>query len=561
MDRKGIIAVTIALATLLVWQYYAAKQMPARLPVPPASAAPAAPTPVAVTTPIAPAQPAEVPLTPTTVDFKTPSVEYHFSSLGGGISSAKLLGHTGEQGEQVVLNEAGKLPIGALSQVPGQAALVPYSVSADQAKGEVTFERTTADNLKITKRFILPSSAANKDQYLVKLEVGFTNFGSQPLAWPGYYLHVGSAAPIHEQDMPLYTAFTYMDKGKAHFTDVNWFSASRIPVLGIQTRPERQAFEQSLEKGSWAGVKNQYFTSLLSPVDTQGTGVWARRFEVPTQEKPLLAIEGALGMPSFTLAAGQNLTQHFELYIGPKEFQMLKQLGGDKDRIMNFGMFRIVSETLLSSMNWLHKHLGNYAAAIVVLTLLIKSALWPLQNKATSSMKQMQLLQPRMTELREKYKDDPTRMNQELMKLYKDYGVNPFSGCLPMLVQIPIFFGFYSMLGTAVELRNSTFLWVKDLSQPDTVMHLAGVPLNVLPLLMAATMLWQMSLTPKSGDKMQQRIFMFMPLIFIVFCYNFASALSLYWTAQNLFSIVQLYLTRDKQVAAPVKVTAAKKKR
>src|SRR5438067_13887360 len=119
-------------------------------------------------------------------------------------------------------------------------------------------------------------------------------------------------------------------------------------------------------------------------------------------------------------------------------------------------------------MNWLKSVLGNYAAAIFVMTLIIKTVLWPLQNAATRSMKKMQALQPRMTELREKYKDDPTRMNEELMKLYKQYGVNPFGGCLPMFVQIPIFFGFYSMLGTAIELRNSKFLWVHDLSQPDT---------------------------------------------------------------------------------------------
>jgi YidC/Oxa1 family membrane protein insertase len=147
------------------------------------------------------------------------------------------------------------------------------------------------------------------------------------------------------------------------------------------------------------------------------------------------------------------------------------------------------------------------------------------------------------------------------MKLYKDYGVNPFGGCLPMLVQIPIFFGFYNMLGKAVELRNSEFLWVKDLSLPDTVAYLPyiGIPVNILPLLMAVTMFWQMAISPKSGDPMQQRVFMFMPLIFVFFCYNYASALALYWAAQNLFSIVQLYITRNKatpslqKVAVPVK--------
>jgi YidC/Oxa1 family membrane protein insertase len=197
-------------------------------------------------------------------------------------------------------------------------------------------------------------------------------------------------------------------------------------------------------------------------------------------------------------------------------------------------------------MNGLHGFIGNYAASIIILTIFIKLALWPVQNKATNEMRKMALLSPKMTELREKLKDNPQKMNEEVMKLYKEYGVNPFSGCLPLLVQIPIFFGFYSMLGTAIELRNSSFLWVADLSQPDTVAHLFGFPINVLPIVMAGTMIWQMVITPKTGDAMQQRIFYFMPVVFLVFCYNYASGLALYWTTQNLFSIVQLYMTRNK---------------
>jgi YidC/Oxa1 family membrane protein insertase len=213
---------------------------------------------------------------------------------------------------------------------------------------------------------------------------------------------------------------------------------------------------------------------------------------------------------------------------------------------MNFGMFGIVSESLLWAMNKLHTFLGSYAAAIIVLTLLIKTALWPVQNKATREMRKMALLAPKMTEMRVKYKDDPQKMNEETMKLYREYGVNPFSGCLPMLIQIPIFFGFYSMLGTAIELRNSSFFWIADLSQPDTVWHVLGFPINVLPIVMAGTMIWQMAITPKTGDAMQQRILYFMPVIFLVFCYNYASGLALYWTTQNLFSIVQLYMTRNQ---------------
>ncbi len=161
----------------------------------------------------------------------------------------------------------------------------------------------------------------------------------------------------------------------------------------------------------------------------------------------------------------------------------------------------------------------------------------------------MSALAPKMQELKEKYKDDPTRMNQEVMKLYKEHGVNPVGGCLPMMIQIPIFFGLFSMLGQAAELRNASFLWVHDLSQPDTCSfrdrldsprHPAWLPINILPLIMGATNVWLMRMTPKTGDTTQQRVMMFMPLIFLFFCYNFAAALALYYTTQNLFTILQL---------------------
>ena len=153
---------------------------------------------------------------------------------------------------------------------------------------------------------------------------------------------------------------------------------------------------------------------------------------------------------------------------------------------MNFGVFKIVSQFLLNFLNTIHGFVKSYGVAILVLTVVVRLVLWPLQSKANQTMRKTALLGPKMQELREKYKDDPTRMNQEVMKLYKQYGINPVGGCLPMAIQIPIFFGLYQMLAQAVELRNARFLWVHDLSQPDTVAHLPvlGFPINVIPLLM-----------------------------------------------------------------------------
>jgi YidC/Oxa1 family membrane protein insertase len=174
----------------------------------------------------------------------------------------------------------------------------------------------------------------------------------------------------------------------------------------------------------------------------------------------------------------------------------------------------------------------------------------------------MGALSPKMQELREKYKDDPTRMNQEVMKLYKQYGINPVGGCLPMVIQIPIFFGLFKMLGQAVELRNAKFLWVRDLSQPDTVGHLPllGWPINIIPLCMAATQIWLMQMTPKTGDATQRRVMMFTPLIFLFICYNFAAALALYYTTQNLFSILQFYQNKNQPMPTLEKVAPAAKR-
>jgi YidC/Oxa1 family membrane protein insertase len=279
----------------------------------------------------------------------------------------------------------------------------------------------------------------------------------------------------------------------------------------------------------------------------------------------MYGIEGAMHMPGFQLPAGQTYTARFEIYAGPKIYHRLAQLEHNEAEIMNFGLFKLVSQFLLNFMNLLHGVLWNsYAAAILALTTIIRLVLWPLQSKANRSMRQTAALAPKMQELREKYKDDPTRMNQEVMKLYKQYGINPVGGCLPMMIQIPIFFGLYQMLAQAVELRNAKFFWCHDLSQPDTVGHLPvlGFPINIIPLCMAATQVWLMQMTPKTGDATQRRVMMFTPLIFLFFCYNFAAALALYYTAQNLFSILQFYLNKKQPMPKLEKIApAAKRKR
>ncbi len=603
MDRKGVLGLIVAVALFGAWQFFyirksqeaaaarqefeavaaaeeAAKPKPA---APAASDGAAAVAPAAPAANLPPAQPEKI------ESVSTESADYAFTNLGGGIRNATLLEHIGTQENRVVLNRYGTIAIGEVSEIAGEGLGKPFASTVDPAARTVVFDRTDERQIQLTKKFTLPKFAEMKgrdrlrEEYLLTLDLSFANRSAQPVEIPRYYVYTGSTAPIHQLDLPTYTGFSHL-RGTSHkLVDVSWFQGGGFLFMKSNPRAVYPEQPEILSDVRWAGVTNQYFTTLCTPIvdekamiDAQvkqrGIAVWARAFSVgdeawqaaghpATDQGERSGVDCAIGMAGFKLNPGEAVTRSFKIYGGPREYRRLRELDNYEAEIMNFGMFSIVSRTLLNSMNFLKEKIGSYAIAIILLTLVIKTAMWPLQNKATASMKRMQALQPKQVELREKYKDDPQAMNVEVMKLYKQNGVNPFGGCLPMLVQIPIFFGFYNMLGTAVELRNSKFLWVSDLSQPDTIARVLGFPLNILPLLMAATMLWSMALQPKSGDQMQQRIMMFVPLIFIAFCYNFASALALYWTVQNIFSIVQLYVTRNQTVLPSENVPALKPKR
>jgi YidC/Oxa1 family membrane protein insertase len=487
--------------------------------------------------------------------LKSDVAELWFSNNRGGLSTVSLLQHSAEQGNFVRLNTDRTTAIGAITQNPRDWHDSGYELSTNPGSGTATLKRTTAEGLEITKVYTLAKQAGLKDEYQIKLLIDFANKGNATFETPGYFVSAGAAEPIHRTDRIFATQFDWYRDGKFNSISVNYFDPGKL--FGIfQTSGPRDVYVTTADRILWAAVSNQYFATILAPQEVTGTQVWAVPVDLPTEDgqAPFRAIEGAMQVPGFSLAPGESKSVSLAIYAGPKEFTRLAKLPNEQAEIMNFGWAKWVSEMLLIAMNTLHAWVKSYALAIIIMTIIIRSLLWPLQNAATKSMRKMAKLSPIMNELREKYKDDPQRMNQETMKLYKEYGVNPFGGCLPMLVQIPIFFGFYGMLDKAIELRNSSFLWVRDLSQPDTVFHVAGIPINILPLVMAATQLWQMSITPKTGDPAQQRMFLFMPVIFLFICYNYASGLALYWTVQNLFFVAQMYLTRNQADAPLLKV-------
>jgi YidC/Oxa1 family membrane protein insertase len=569
MDRTAWIVVVLCVIGLVLWELYLAKQTPPRpapVNVTPGQISPAAT--IASPTPLASPEVAQkaaepVPSFPEKIEtLRNSDVELRLTNRGGGIKEAVLLRQVSEKGQRVVLNSAESAPIGALIEQPSAPALPEFTASTE-SDSVVRFEHTTAEQVAIRKEFFFQQSPENKDNYVAEMDVDFENRGTEPYRSAGYFVALGSAAPIHPKDYPSYTRLVWCIAGKAKGIDVGWFGGGS-GFLGLGQRAERPFYQENIAGAEWVAVSDQFFTTLLAPLTAKADAVWGRRFDIqrPPDQK-LLGIEGALGMPGFELQPGQTYSARFEICVGPKLYHRLAQLPHNEAEIMDFGMFKLVCQFLLNFMNLLHSWLHDYGLAILALTTIIKLTLWPIQNRANRSMRQMAALSPKMQELKEKYKDDPTRMNQEVMKLYKQYGINPVGGCLPMLIQIPIFFGLFKMLGQAVELRNAKFLWVKDLSQPDTVAHLPllGWPINIIPLCMAATQIWLMAMTPKTGDATQRRVMMFTPLIFLFICYNFAAALALYYTAQNLFSILQFYQNRNQPMPKLEKVVPAGKRK
>jgi YidC/Oxa1 family membrane protein insertase len=235
------------------------------------------------------------------------------------------------------------------------------------------------------------------------------------------------------------------------------------------------------------------------------------------------------------IPSGQSGLFNYSLYLGPKDYSLLKAQNLGLENAIDFSRFRLLTWLailLLTILKFLFGYVHNYGVAIIILTILIKVIFWPLGNKSYKSMKEMQKLQPKMAALREKYKDDKARLNQETMALYKAHKVNPLGGCLPMVAQIPVFFGLYNALLYAIELRHSPFFWwIQDLSAKD--------PYYITPIIMGATMFLQQKMTPSGGDPTQAKIMLFMPIIFTFMFLNFPSGLVIYWLFNNIISIGQ----------------------
>lgn len=481
-------------------------------------------------------------------ELETANSSFILSTHEGGVVQNTILDEKAVYGDGLItINDLGLHKLGALTTISGDSQEQGYYeiVEGSKSGNGISFKGTIRNNLVATKTWSIVESGAGHP-YRLTFKLTLENPTAGEISIADLAIFNGSAAPAYDDERTNYLNFFWNENGNYDSETTGYFSN----IFSADPTEFRTKFEQNL---LFTGVENQFFATILTPEKPYPGTFRAIPEEVALSggrgNKNAKAFNTYLSLPDEAIPAGQSRDYVFDVFMGPKNNALIRSLDGDKGDVMDYGFFGWISRFLNWILNGLNGIFGgvnnnwSWGWAIVVLTLIIRTVMWPLHAKSTRTMKRMSKLQPKMAALKEKYPDDPNKVNQEMMKLYRQFGVNPMGGCLPMLVQIPIFFGFYNMLQYAVELRNEPFLWwVKDLSQPDTVGYLFGLPINVLPILMAVTMVIQMQLTPKTGDKMQQRIFMLMPLIFFFFCYNFASALALYWTTQNIFSIGQTWL-------------------
>lgn len=414
--------------------------------------------------------------------------------------------------------------------IPGlDTALFTAQIETDQIKvgqqeRSLTFAWTSAQGIVVEKIFTF-----SPDSYLIGFDLVLKN---------------SSGIPLRDDIMIAIPGVVDEKNARFSFEGPTSLINGDLEEAKIKKIKEKDTYEGVVK---WAGFTDRYFMSCLIP-------------KSPVSAKVKLSFNDPVVTTRYVesmerLDPGHQIIYSFSLFMGPKSLKLLSNFDNDLKRAINFGWFDILAKPCLIGMNLIHGLVPNYGIAIMLLTLLIKIIFWPLGTKSYRSMNDMKKLQPLMMEIREKHKNDKQQMNKEVMGLYKTYKVNPMSGCLPMLVQMPIFFALYRMLYQAIELRHAPFMgWIVDLSAPDRLFNFDfsipfmqapyGIP--VLTIIMGATMFLQQKMSPSTGDPTQAKMMMLMPLFMTFIFINFPAGLVLYWLVNNVLSIGQQYYIQKK---------------
>lgn len=476
-----------------------------------------------------------------TILVSTPLYELAISEHMAAVNSFELKGYkeTNQKDSPLKQLVAEQLVAGTLSvNMEGGTILgldnAVFSAETDSssvslAKGEKTivFSWMSSQGISVKKIFTFRA-----DSFLFDCNILIQNGSSMPIndsiviSMPGFY------------DDEVKTQSRFAFQGPIAFIN------DKYQDIAPDDIEDQDTYTGTID---WAGYTSQYFMTAVMP-------------QTPMTAKLKLSFANDIAINRFVqkidrLDPGKQGQYDYTYYMGPKSYKLLSKYDNKLAKAINFGWFDIIAKPLLIIMNTIHDFIPNYGIAIILLTILIKLVFWPLGTKSYKSMNEMKKVQPLMMELREKYKNDKTRMNQEVMGLYKTYKVNPASGCLPLLVQMPIFFALYRMLYQAIELRHAPFFgWIKDLSAPDRLFNFdftipfmdapAGIP--VLTLLMGASFLLQQKMTPTAGDPMQAKMMMLMPIFMTVLFINFPAGLVLYMFVNNIISMGQQKYTQKK---------------
>ncbi|MDR2981059.1 MAG: membrane protein insertase YidC [Puniceicoccales bacterium] len=599
MDKKNKIIGIILLLTaigLYAWDTYQKAEYAKKHPAPQVATAPAQPAQITPSTSAAPTAPTPAPaVAPTGTDadastgnlapveaqiitLENDTIRLNITTLGGGIQTVALkeqadtLANRKTPAENPYLfNADGTVPALALSidnaanRVPIEWA-PPFTVVENVPGKRVVLSAKMAGGLTVIRSYELAEDKT--DPHVISFKTTFRAGVSDVVPAMNVRLNTGTLPPSIGDSTHQFLGIATYDGSNFHKTGVADFNASSgfLGMGGHAAKP--YAFiPRGENQWQWVSVTNQFFAGIIrfdEATRAQVSDLYihpAMTHLEPGQVVPTVtSITGEVGFRIGELSNGQESTIAATYFVGPREYTRLANLGGDQEKAVQFGrLFWFVSVDFLCKifvviLNGLHSILPEspwaWGFAIIFLTVIIKAITWPLVTTQQRSAERMRQFQGPMKEIREKYKDDPKRQQQEMMKLYQEHKINPFAGCFPVLIQIPIFTGLFFTFQTLAQLRFQSFLWIPDLSMPDVIPGLetiGGFPIHILPVFMGATMLLNMRLTPMPNVEGQQKmIFYGMMVMFPIICYKMPSALMLYYSVQNCLTIVQTLITRRK---------------
>ncbi len=516
-----------------------------------------------------------------TVMLENDYISVTFTNRGGAIASVALKQYAATQGSEnpYIIGQGAPVPSLGLSLRSEGADVRAYAPTyriVSQTSSSIVFSRQEGP-LEVIRSYTLSSDTKGPAPYLIQHDTRFINESDSQVPLSSLLVNVGAAAPTKADPAGRNLNASFFDGENLEVEPASYFKGSR-GFLGIGARSP----VPSIEKDSpivWAAVKNQFFTAIATPTEPARAIrllpvaykpedlVDAPQVGVPTIDGISAAIEFDFG--SIPAKGDKNLGISY--YAGPKELTRIDKLGQHQDYVMGypsgiFGWVGFISKAMFYALSGIQNVAVNWGLSIILLTLCVRAVFWPLTAKATQMSKKMAKLAGPMKEINERYKsklDNPSldpkekqrimlKKQGEIMDLFKTHKVNPMAGCLPILIQMPIFIALYYMLQSASELRFEHFLWIQDLSLPDTVAKIGPVPINPISLLMGISMFFQMRMTPMSPptdetQALQQKMIKFMPFVFLLICYNFASGLVLYWTISNCVSITQQWVTNRKK--------------